>query len=246
MFDKNLSAAEEVVALGGEGATSLKDLVNKLNRQSPRIVWLMIPAGAPVEEAINELCGILGNGDIIIDAGNSNPRDSRRRARALAEKGIYFVDIGTSGGIEGAQKGVSFSVGGKEAAYRLLEPIIKAQAIEDGISFIPYSGMGHLTKMIHNTMEYALMQAIAEGVNILYASLRKDFGLNEPLAVEKLAGIVAEWSEDEVIGSYLLELLARGLRDQERFAQIGDRIGGGESGNWGLREARRLRVSATL
>ncbi|MCM8757980.1 MAG: NAD(P)-binding domain-containing protein, partial [Candidatus Omnitrophica bacterium] len=245
-FDIDTQAVEEITKDGAQGTDSLEDLIEKLGDTRPKIIWLMVPAGKPVEENINRLLTLLKPDDIIIDGGNSNPRDSRRRAKILKEKGIYFLDIGTSGGIEGAEKGVSLSVGGEEAAYSQIEPILKALACEGGISFIPYNGMGHLVKMVHNAMEYSFMQAIAESLGLLFTSIREEKDLDEPNVIEEIAKIVTDWSEDEVIGSYLLKLLSRGLKDPERFLEIGDRIGGGESGNWGLREAKRLKVSTVL
>ncbi|MCX5708145.1 MAG: 6-phosphogluconolactonase, partial [Candidatus Omnitrophica bacterium] len=246
VYNRSQDAVRELEKEGAVGADNLKNLVEKLSNSEPKLVWLMIPAGKPVRDSIGELSNLLSCRDVIVDAGNSNPRESRRNALLLRKKGINFMDIGSSGGLEGATNGLSLSVGGSEAVARIIESVLRALSVEGGISFVPYTGMGHLTKMVHNSIEYAAMQAIAESMELLYTALRIDCGLDEASAVTQLVKITESWKDDPIIGSYLLTLLNRGLKDSSQFNRIGDTIGGGESGNWGLREARRLDIPTPL
>ena len=176
-------------------ASSLADLVSQL--QAPRVVWLMIPAGAPTEEAFQELLGLLGEGDTIVDGGNSNFRDSQRRASEATGKGIAFLDVGVSGGIWGLTEGYCLMAGGEPDAVERLKPAFETLAPTDGWAHVGASGAGHFTKMVHNGIEYGLMQAYAEGFEILRAS---EFDLDPT----EIAGI---WRYGSVVRSWLLDLL---------------------------------------
>src|ERR671934_1258641 len=154
-------------------ADSLVELAGKLNQ--PRVLWLMIPAGTPTENAFQTLLPLLEDGDIVIDGGNSNFRDSQRRADEAKKKGVYFLDTGVSGGIWGLQEGYCIMVGGEPAAFQQAEPIFKSLAPPDGYAHVGPSGAGHFTKMVHNGIEYGLMQAYGEGFEIVRQS---EFGLD--------------------------------------------------------------------
>jgi 6-phosphogluconate dehydrogenase len=180
---------------GNGTAASLEELVSQL--EAPRAVWLMIPAGPPTEEAFQELLTLCAPGDVIVDGGNSNFRDSQRRAGAAEERGLRFVDAGVSGGVWGREVGYCLMVGGEQEPVSRLEPVFRDLAPEDGYAHVGPSGAGHFVKMVHNGIEYGLMQAYAEGFEILQAS---EF---EPDLTE-IAGI---WRYGSVVRSWLLELL---------------------------------------
>jgi 6-phosphogluconate dehydrogenase len=180
---------------GNGTASSLEELVSQL--EAPRAVWLMIPAGAPTEEAFQELLTLCAPADVIVDGGNSNFRDSQRRAGAAEQRGLHFVDAGVSGGIWGREVGYCLMVGGEEEPVSRLEPVLRDLAPEDGYAHVGPSGAGHFVKMVHNGIEYGLMQAYAEGFAILQAS---EFELD----LTELAGI---WRYGSVVRSWLLELL---------------------------------------
>jgi 6-phosphogluconate dehydrogenase len=180
---------------GGGTADSLEELVSQL--EAPRAVWLMIPAGAPTEEAFQELLTLCAPADVIVDGGNSNFRDSQRRAGAAEQRGLHFVDAGVSGGIWGREVGYCLMVGGEEEPVSRLEPVFRDLAPEDGYAHVGPSGAGHFVKMVHNGIEYGLMQAYAEGFEILQAS---EFELDPT----EVAGI---WRYGSVVRSWLLELL---------------------------------------
>jgi 6-phosphogluconate dehydrogenase len=176
-------------------AGSLAELVKQLDR--PRAVWLMVPAGEITEQTVTNLLDLLGRDDVLVDGGNSNFRDSQRRARAAAERGIHFVDVGVSGGIWGLREGFCLMAGGVEEAVERLEPIFSSLAPAGGYAHVGPSGAGHFVKMVHNGIEYGLMQAYAEGFDILQHS---EFDLDP----EQISGI---WRYGSVVRSWLLELL---------------------------------------
>ena len=192
---------------GGGTADSLEDLVSQLER--PRAVWMMIPAGAPTEETFQTLLGLCEAEDVIIDGGNSNFRDSQRRATEASERGLRFVDAGVSGGIWGLQVGYCMMVGGEDDAVALVEPAFRALAPEDGYAHTGPSGAGHFVKMVHNGIEYGLMQAYAEGFDIMQGS---EFDLD----LGQISGI---WREGSVVRSWLLDLL------HDALAQHGNDLG---------------------
>ncbi len=200
-FDVDPKRAPELGKDGGVAAGSLEDLVKKLS--TPRVVWAMVPAGKPTEDQVDFALSHLAKGDVFIDGGNSNFRDSQRRAKKLAERGISFLDAGTSGGIWGLQVGYCLMVGGEKAAFQIAEPIFKTLAPPNGYLHTGPAGAGHFVKMVHNGIEYGMMQAYAEGFEILKSS---EFSPD-------LRAIAQLWGQGSVVRSWLLELLERAFAD---------------------------------
>jgi 6-phosphogluconate dehydrogenase len=197
----------------------------------------MVPSGQAVETTIEQLMPHLAGGDIVIDGGNSNFRDSMRRAKALDAKGIEFIDSGTSGGIWGLTVGYCLMIGGSTAAFRHCEPIFKALAPPDGYAHVGPAGAGHYVKMVHNGIEYGLLQAYAEGYEILHAS--KDFDLN-------LCAIANLWNQGSVVRSWLNELAARAFEKDAELASIKGFVEDSGEGRWTVDEAMRLDVPAPV
>ncbi len=204
---------------------SLSELVAKL--AAPRTVWLMIPAGDPTEQTIQELAGLLETGDLIVDGGNSNFRDSMRRGTELEKQGLLFVDAGTSGGIWGLEKGYCLMVGGSEEAFQRIEPALKTLAPEDGYAHVGPVGAGHFTKMVHNGIEYAMLQAYAEGFEILQSS---QFELD-------LHQLAALWNHGSVVRSWLLELAESAFANDPDLSKIRGYVEDSGEGRWTLFEA---------
>ena len=204
---------------------SLAELVQRLS--APRTVWLMIPAGAPTETTVQELKGLLEKGDLVVDGGNSNFRDSMRRAAELAERGIMFVDAGTSGGVWGLEVGYCLMVGGSDEAFARLEPALKTLAPEEGYAHVGPSGAGHFTKMVHNGIEYAMLQAYAEGFEILEAS---QFELD-------LRQVSALWNRGSVVRSWLLELAESAFEKDPKLAGLRGYVEDSGEGRWTVFEA---------
>ncbi len=211
---------------GAGTAASLEELVSQLDE--PRVVWLMIPAGAPTEEAFSTVLGLVAPGDVIVDGGNSNFRDSQRRAAVAAERGIRFLDAGVSGGVWGLENGYCLMVGGDGEAVAIVEPALRALAPEDGYAHVGPAGAGHFVKMVHNGIEYGLMQSYAEGFEILKAS---ELGLD----LTEIAGI---WRYGSVVRSWLLELLHGALeREGSDLAGIKGYVEDSGEGRWTVHEA---------
>jgi 6-phosphogluconate dehydrogenase len=198
VWDRSADVVGKYQKMGSTAAKDLSDLISKL--KTPRIIWIMVPAGAPTEDTIEKLVPSLTKGDIIIDGGNSNFHDTMRRAESLAKRGIEFVDSGTSGGIWGLENGYCLMVGGTERAVKQCEPIFLALAPEDGYAHVGPSGSGHYVKMVHNGIEYAMLQGYAEGYEILHNS--KDF---PKLDLHQIAEV---WQHGSVVRSWLNELAA--------------------------------------
>ena len=196
-FNRSPEKTKEIMGEGLEGGFDPAEVVKMLAK--PRIVWLMVPAGDATEETMNEFAALLEKGDTIVDGGNSNFKDSKRRHAAMLEKGINFIDAGISGGIWGLVNGYGTMVGGDAEAVNKLEPIFKSLAPEGGYVYCGPAGAGHYTKMVHNGIEYGLMQAYAEGFEIMHAS-------EYPLDLEKIS---KAWMHGTVIRSWLLELAGR-------------------------------------
>ncbi len=224
-FDRSADAVGRAKTEGAGGAASLDELVRVL--EPPRAVWVMVPAGAPTESTIDALAGLLSPGDTIIDGGNSNFHDDVRRAKALAAKQIAYVDAGTSGGIWGLQEGYCLMVGGPIDACRRLEPIFLALAPSKGYLRVGDSGAGHYVKMIHNGIEYGLMQAYAEGFELMASS---------PYNVD-LAAVSELWNHGSVVRSWLLELIARALAEDPKLAGLRAYVEDSGEGRWTLQEA---------
>jgi 6-phosphogluconate dehydrogenase len=224
-FDRSADAVGRAKTEGAGGAASLDELVRAL--KPPRAVWVMVPAGAPTESTIDALAGLLSPGDTIIDGGNSNFHDDVRRAKALAAKRIAYVDAGTSGGIWGLQEGYCLMVGGPIDACRRLEPIFVTLAPSNGYLRAGDSGAGHYVKMIHNGIEYGLMQAYAEGFELMASS---------PYNVD-LAAVSELWNHGSVVRSWLLELIARALAEDPKLAGLRAYVEDSGEGRWTLQEA---------
>ncbi len=216
-------------------ASSLEELVGQL--EAPRVVWLMIPAGDPTEEACTELLGLLEAGDVIVDGGNSNFRDSQRRHEEAEVDGIHFLDSGTSGGIWGREVGYCLMVGGDDEPVSLVEPVFLTLAPEGGYAHVGPSGAGHFVKMIHNGIEYGLMQAYAEGFEIMRFS---EF----PLDLSAVAGI---WRYGSVVRSWLLELLYAALeKEGDHLTGIAPYVEDSGEGRWTIAEAIAENVPAPV
>jgi 6-phosphogluconate dehydrogenase len=213
-------------------AGSLVELASKLPQ--PRIVWLMIPAGDPTENAFQTLLGLLEDGDIIVDGGNSNFRDSQRRAEEAKKKSIAFLDAGVSGGIWGLKEGYCVMVGGDAAAFAQLEEFIKDLTEPGGYALVGPSGSGHFVKMVHNGIEYGMMQSLAEGFEIMQAS---EF----PLDLKQLAAL---WQHGSVVRSWLLDLLVLALEQDPGLEQIRGYVEDSGEGRWTVFEAINESVPA--
>jgi 6-phosphogluconate dehydrogenase len=207
-------------------AESLIELAMKL--EQPRVVWLMIPSGDPTQMAFQTLLGLLEDGDILIDGGNSNFRDSIRRAEEAKKKGIRFLDAGVSGGIWGLAEGYCIMAGGDQSAFETVEPILATLAPEDGYAHVGPSGAGHFVKMVHNGIEYGLMQAYAEGFELLRAIDGYDLDLDQ------ISGL---WQHGSVVRSWLLELLQRAFEADPGLEQIRGYVQDSGEGRWTIHEA---------
>ncbi|HET7857161.1 MAG TPA: decarboxylating 6-phosphogluconate dehydrogenase [Gaiellaceae bacterium] len=216
-------------------ADSLAELIRQLDR--PRVVWVMVPAGEITESTVRELLELLGRDDVLVDGGNSNFRDSQRRAREASERGLYFVDVGVSGGIWGLQEGFCLMAGGAEEAIERLEPVFRSLAPQGGYAHVGPSGAGHFVKMVHNGIEYGLMQSYAEGFDILHHS---EFDLD----LEEISGI---WRYGSVVRSWLLELLHDAFDAHGGdLASIAGYVDDSGEGRWTVGEAVNEAVPAPV
>jgi 6-phosphogluconate dehydrogenase len=206
-------------------ANSLVELASKLPQ--PRVVWLMIPAGDPTENAFQTLLGLLEDGDVIVDGGNSNFRDSQRRAQEATKKGVAFLDAGVSGGIWGLKEGYCVMVGGDPAAYKQITPFLQDLTEPGGHAHIGPSGSGHFVKMVHNGIEYGMMQSLAEGFEIMQAS---EF----PVNLHKTAAL---WQHGSVVRSWLLDLLVLALEQDPNLEQIRGYVEDSGEGRWTVMNA---------
>ncbi len=241
-YDLNESAIQAAEAAGAEGARTLDEVTAKLPQ--PRAAWVMVPSGKATESTINALADRFSPGDIIIDGGNSNYKDSIRHAADLRELGLRFVDVGTSGGIWGITEGYSMMIGGEEEAVECLRPIFEtlAPAANLGWGRTGPAGAGHFVKMIHNGIEYGLMQAYAEGFEIMKA--KKEFGGQEGhLDLRQISEI---WRYGSVVRSWLLDLIANALADDPELSGIKAWVPDSGEGRWTVFEAVDLDVSAPV
>ncbi len=236
-YDPNPEAVGSLIAEGASGAGSLTDLISALSK--PRAVWVMVPDGAPTDATVGELGELLDVGDTVIDGGNSNYKDSIRHSEELAGAGITFLDAGTSGGIWGLAEGYSMMVGGDRAAYERLESIFKtlAPSEDTGHGYVGPAGAGHFTKMIHNGIEYGMMQSFAEGFEILKAK--------EELELD-LAQIAEIWREGSVVRSWLLDLTAEALHEDADLSAIQAYVDDSGEGRWTVEESIALSVPAPV
>ena len=235
-YDRSKKAVEQISAEGAAGATSLHQVVASLS--APRIVWVMLPAGKPVEDTINRLKQLLSPKDIIIDGGNTYYKDDLRRYRALNKAGIRYMDVGVSGGIWGLEKGYCMMMGGDKDVFRYLEPIFETLAPEDGYLYCGKVGAGHFVKMVHNGIEYGLMQAYGEGFEILDAS--------EFASGFDYAQIAHLWNQGSVIRSWLLELAADAFSKSAELSDIAGHVADSGEGRWTVQQAVDTGVPAEV
>jgi 6-phosphogluconate dehydrogenase len=257
-------SAENVKRIAGEGAissASLDDFVSKL--QPPRIAWLMVPAGGPTEQSVQTLSQKFRKGDIIIDGGNSYYKDDVRRSQQLREKGIHYVDVGTSGGVWGLERGYCMMIGGPKDTVQYLDPIFKTLApgrgdtprtpgreklpgtAEEGYIYCGPSGAGHFVKMVHNGIEYGLMQAYAEGFDIFRNATSKE--LPEDLRYDlNLADIAEVWRRGSVVSSWLLDLIAMALAENPALSEYSGFVQDSGEGRWTIQAAIEEAVPAEV
>ena len=233
-YDRSAEAIQRVVDIGGVGAHSLADFVKQL--APPRVIWMMVPSGAPVDQTIEQLLPGLSKGDILIDGGNSNYKDSIRRAEKVSAQGMHFVDAGTSGGIWGLENGYCMMVGGEKDIVARLAPIFTTLAPQNGYLHVGPNGAGHFVKMIHNGIEYGMLQAYGEGFELLKAS---QFDLD-------LAKISHLWNQGSVVRSWLLELAERAFDKDPKLSSIKGYVEDSGEGRWTVEEAIDKNVSAPV
>lgn len=233
-YDRNAEAIQRVVDIGAVGAHSLADFVKQIT--APRVIWMMVPSGAPVDQTIEQLLPNLAKGDILIDGGNSNYKDSIRRAQLLQGQGLHFVDAGTSGGVWGLELGYCMMIGGEKGVVDALEPIFKTLAPPDGYLHVGPNGAGHFVKMIHNGIEYGMLQAYGEGFELLNAS---QFDLD-------FAKIAHLWNQGSVVRSWLLELAESALQKDPKLAGIKGYVEDSGEGRWTVEEAIEKSVPAPV
>jgi 6-phosphogluconate dehydrogenase len=233
-YDRNPEAIQRCVDKGAVGAHSLADFVKQLTL--PRVIWLMVPSGEAVDLTIEQLLPSLLKNDIIIDGGNSHYKDSIRRAQKLKEVGIHFVDAGTSGGIWGLQEGYCLMIGGEKAIVDQLEPIFNTLAPENGFAHVGASGAGHFVKMVHNGIEYGMLQAYGEGFEMLKAS---------PFEFD-LGKISHLWNQGSVVRSWLLELAENAFQKDPQLSSIKGYIEDSGEGRWAVLEAVEREIPASI
>ena len=261
VFDVDAKAVDKLAGEGMTGAKALEDVVKKL--EAPRAVWVMLPAGKITEETIGTLSGLLDKGDIIIDGGNTFYKDDIRRSKALSEKGITYIDVGTSGGVWGLERGYCMMIGGEQKAVEHIDPILKALApgigsiertkgrdsrdpqAEDGYLHCGPAGSGHFVKMVHNGIEYGLMQAYAEGFDILKNKSSKDLPEDERFTLN-LPDIAEVWRRGSVVSSWLLDLSAIALAQNESLSNYSGSVSDSGEGRWTIEAAIEEAVPAEV
>lgn len=235
-YNRSPEKTEKLVGEGGIGAFALEEIIGHL--EPPRIAWLMLPAGRVVDDHIDELSAMLSPGDILIDGGNSYYKDDIRRADKLAGKKIHYLDAGVSGGIWGLKVGYCTMVGGDRRSFEIIEPILKTLAPDNGYLYCGKTGAGHFVKMIHNGIEYGMMQAYGEGFEILSAS---------PYAEDvDYADIAHLWNQGSVIRSWLLELAEQAFRKEEDLGDIRGYVPDSGEGRWTVLQAVETGVPAEV
>jgi 6-phosphogluconate dehydrogenase len=224
-FDRSADLSKQAEAQGCIGASSLADLVGKLS--APRAVWVMVPSGAPTEETVQAVAALLQPGDTIVDGGNTRFHDDVRRAAELKTRGIHYVDAGTSGGIWGLTVGYCLMVGGENTAVNRLAPVFKTLAPDNGWAHVGAAGAGHYVKMVHNGIEYSMMQGYAEGFELMSKS---EYKLD-------LARIADLWMHGSVVRSWLLELAAGALKDDQKLEKLKGYVQDSGEGRWMIADA---------
>ena len=252
VFDRSDDAVKHIADKGAQGASDLKSLVGKL--QKPRAVWVMLPAGEITEHTIDELSGLLEAGDTIIDSGNTFYKDDIRRAKALREKQIDYVDVGTSGGVWGLERGYCMMIGGPEQVVTRLDPIFKTlapgigdiprtserkggdQRPEQGYMYCGPAGSGHFVKMVHNGIEYGLMQAYAEGFDVLKTKNSKELPEDQRFELN-IPDIAEVWRRGSVVSSWLLDLTASALAENHDLSEFTGHVADSGEGRWTIEAA---------
>ena len=261
VWDKDATAVAALTAEGAVGVADLAGLVGALS--APRAVWVMLPHGAPTEDALEQLGRLLSPGDTAIDGGNTHWKDDIRRAKALGTKGIDYLDIGTSGGVWGLKRGYCLMIGGKPAPVARLAPIFTALApgrgdipatprredrpanIEEGWIHCGDHGAGHLVKMVHNGIEYGMMQALAEGLDLLRHADSPELPEDQRLSVD-ITDVTEAWRRGSVITSWLLDLTASALAEDPDLAQYSGKVGDSGEGRWTVQQAVETAVAAPV
>jgi len=232
VWNRSQGPVEKLASKGAIASTSIEDLVKKLPER--KVVWLMVPSGKAVDDNLDILLGLLKKEDIIIDGGNSYWKDTRERGKKVAEKGIHYLDCGTSGGVWGLQNGYCLMYGGNKAATDFMEPIFKTLAPENGYVYCGESGSGHFVKMVHNGIEYGMMQSFAEGFEIMEKS---PFNIN-------LTKVADAWQYGSVVRSWLLELAVRAFKEDPKLEKLEDYVHDSGEGRWTVQTAMDLDVPA--
>lgn len=232
--DANREQVEKITADGAIGAYSLEEVVQKLEK--PRVLFMLVPHGEITENVIATLKTLLDEGDIIIDGGNSNYKESIRLGESLKEKGIHLMDCGTSGGVSGAREGICTMIGGDPEAFKIIEPVIQSVSVENGYFYTGELGSGHFLKMIHNGIEYGMMQAMAEGFDILEKS-QYDYDLE---------GVAKVWNNGSVIRSWLMELVENAFSKDPKLEEIRGVMNSSGEGKWTVETALDLQVPAPV
>lgn len=231
VFDLNTTALEEAKGFGAKPTTTLADLVKALT--PPRAVWVMVPAGKPTQNTINQLFEILAPGDIVIDGGNSHYKEDIEHSTRGAERGIHFLDIGTSGGIWGLENGYCLMIGGPRPAFERVEPVLKALAPENGYAYMGASGSGHFVKMVHNGIEYGFLQALGEGFELME---KAGYNLD-------LHAIASLWQQGSVVRCWLLDLAKDALAKDPQLAGLKGVVADSGEGRWTVEAAIEKAVS---
>ena len=235
VYNRSLEKAIDVVEKGAIAADSINDLIKKLPER--KVIWLMVTAGKAVDTLIETILPFLNTNDILIDGGNSNYADSIERARLCAGKGVLFLDIGTSGGLAGARNGACMMAGGAREAYNFIEPFIKVVCVENGYGYVGKSGAGHFVKMVHNGIEYGMMESFAEGLELLKG--REEFAID-------IAKVTELWRHGSVVRSWLLDLTAEALQSDQNLDEIAPFVADSGEGRWTAVEAIEQGIPAPV
>jgi 6-phosphogluconate dehydrogenase len=235
-YNRTAEKTNQLVKEDAAGAYSLQEVAEKLT--PPRIAWLMLPAGQPVDDHVNQLKALFSSGDIIIDGGNTYYKDDIRRSKILEEKGIHYIDAGVSGGIWGLEVGYCLMIGGDKDTYHHLEPVFETLAPEDGYLHCGAIGSGHFVKMVHNGIEYGMMQAYGEGFEILEASEYGDYF--------NYAEIAHLWNQGSVVRSWLLELAEDAFKKDPKLSDIQGYVEDSGEGRWTVQQAMETGVPAEV
>lgn len=230
-YNRSPEPVRKIKKYGVKVAFSISELIKKLPKQ--KIIWIMVTAGKPVDAVIKELVPYLKKGDIVIDGGNSFYKDSIRRYKFLKNKKIHFVDIGTSGGLKGARHGACLTIGGDRNIFTKIEWLCKAVSAKKGYAYAGSAGAGHFVKMVHNGIEYALLQAYGEGFELLFKGPYKNLDLRK---------VAETWRNGSVIRSWLVELAEESFRKDAKLSKIEGIVGGGETGEWTVKTAKEFNV----